>query len=267
MTNTETADPLSVRIKNLDNILIVGAVYLISMAILTYGEIRSSVPYSDPLFATEYFWTELQVAGLFLLATAFILDWKRIGFALPVFSDMKKLLPLLLVTGAGFTSWIIAFVTLPAGASVDLPGVLLTWRTTAVVGLTEEWMYRGILFVFFSRWFGLKKGAFTAMFFFGVLHLINIVAGVELSAAAFQFFNTMLLGSVFIIAAVGTRSLLFPIICHGLYDLFVIEAGKLYLLGSTAYGSLITVLISIPVGIYCVVQVAKLTGKEPFVTD
>lgn len=267
MTNTELAATIDPRLRNLDNPFLIGSLYVISMAILTYGEITSSVPYTDPLFATEYFWTELQVAGLFLLATALFLDRKRIGFTLPVLTDMKKLWPLLLVTGAGLMSWIFAFVTLPSGANVDLPGVLLTWRTTAVVGLTEEWMYRGILFVFFSRWFGLKKGAFTAMFFFGVLHLINIVAGVELSAAAFQFFNTMLLGSVFIIAAVGTRSLLFPIICHGLYDLFVIESGKLVVLGSSAYGSLITVLISIPIGIYCVVQVAKLTGKEPFTTE
>jgi membrane protease YdiL (CAAX protease family) len=264
---SEESDNRNVRLSNLDNPFLIGAVYVISMAILTYGEISSSVPYTDPSFVVEYFWTEIQVAGLFLLATAFFLDWKRIGFTLPVFTEVKKLLPLLLVTAAGFAAWFIGLVTLPDGFHYDLSTALSVWRTTAVVGLTEEWMYRGILFVFFSRWFGLKKGAFTAMFFFGVLHLINIVGGVPIQAATFQFFNTMLLGSVFILASVGTRSLLFPIICHGLYDLFVIEAARMHGLGSSQVGSLITVLISIPVGIYCVIQITKLIGKEPFIAD
>ncbi|MBP6672134.1 MAG: CPBP family intramembrane metalloprotease [Bacteroidetes bacterium] len=267
MTNSESAAVVPPRIRNLDNPYLIGAVYLISMALLTFGEIRSSVPYTDPLFVVEYFWTELQVAGLFLFVTAFFLDWKRIGFNLPTFSDPKKLLPLLMVTGAGMTAWIITLITLPAGVNYDIPGALATWRTTAVVGLTEEWMYRGILFVFFSRWFGLRKGSFIALTFFGILHLINIVGGVPLPAAAFQFFNTMLLGSVFILAAISTRSLLIPIICHGLYDLFVIEASKLHTLGSSEYGSLLTVAISIPVGIYSIIRIGKLEGKEPFVIE
>ncbi|MFZ4621648.1 MAG: CPBP family intramembrane glutamic endopeptidase [Bacteroidota bacterium] len=267
MAINEETSQVNPRLRNLDNPFLIGAVYLASMAILTYGEIRSSVPYTDPMFVVEYFWTELLVAGLLLLATAFFLDWKRIGFTLPMFTDIKKLLPLLLVTGAGFLASLIGYLTLPAGVNYDLMSALSVWRTTAVVGLTEEWMYRGILFVFFSRWFGMKKGAFTAMLFFGILHLINMVGGVPWQAATFQFFNTMLLGSVFILAAIGTRSLLFPIVCHGLYDLFVIVAAGLHGSGASQFGSLITALISIPVGIYCVIQLTKLKGKEPFISE
>lgn len=267
MAINEKATEVNSRLRNLDNLWLIGAVYIISMVLLTLGEIYSPVPYTDPLFVVEYFWTELQVAGLLLLATAFFLDWKRIGFTIPIFTDAKKLIPLLLVTAAGFAAWFIGLVTLPEGTQYDLGTALKVWRTTAVVGLTEEWMYRGILFVFFSRWFGLKKGAFIAMLFFGILHLINLVGGVPLPAATFQFFNTMILGSVFILASVGTRSLLFPIICHGLYDLFVIEATRMHGLGSLQYGSLVTVLISIPVGIYCIIQITKFNGKEPFTTE
>lgn len=267
MTGSEELTTNNPRLRNLDNVWLIGILYLISLILLTLGEVYSPVPYTDPLFVVEYFWAELQVAALLLLATAFFLDWERIGFTLPVFSDTKKLLPLLLVTSAGFAAWFIGLITLPASVHYDLTTALSVWRTTAVVGLTEEWMYRGILFVFFSRWFGMKKGAFIAMLFFGILHLINMVGGVPLPAATFQFFNTMILGSVFILASVGTRSLIFPIICHGLYDLFVIEATRMHGLGSPQFGSLITVLISIPVGIYCIIQITKFSGKEPFTTE
>jgi membrane protease YdiL (CAAX protease family) len=268
MATNETPSEVSARLRNLDNPLLIGIVYILSMALLTYGEIHSSVPYTDPSFVIEYFGTELQVAALFILATLIFFDRKRIGLTMPVFEKGKLLVPLLLVTGAGLASWIVGFFSLPAGVEYDFMSALTVWRTTAVVGFTEEWMYRGLLLVFFTRRFGMKNGSFTAMLFFGILHLINIVGGVPPSASIFQFFNTMILGSVFILAAIGTRSLLFPIICHGLYDLVVMESSKMSALGSSPYIGLITIVITLPVGIYSVMKIYRFEGKgnEPFIS-
>ncbi|MCU0452262.1 MAG: CPBP family intramembrane metalloprotease [Bacteroidetes bacterium] len=264
MLETNAAGPVDTRVQNCDNVFMVGGVYLLSMALLTYGGVSSPVPYVDPSFASRYFWTELGVAALFVAATLFLFDRRTLGLSWPVAGDLKMILPLavVLLTAAG--SWAYSMIALPDGRSVDLEAAFGTLRTTLVVGFGEEWMYRGLLFVFFGRRFGMKKGGFLALLFFGILHLINAAFGVPLVAVAFQFINTMVLGSLFLAAAVGTRSLFVPMIAHGLYDFFVIDSSRVTHLGGPTDGSFVLIGTALVCSVVAIRFMLRFHGVEPY---
>lgn len=249
---------------HLDNRLIVAVLYLSSLVILSYGLITSPVPYTDPSFASHYLSTELTVAVLFLLATGFFFDRRRIGLRAPELVEPKKAVPLAIVLLASFLSWLYNVLTLPADVPYTFAPALDTLKTTLTVGFTEEWMYRGLLFAFFSRMFGLRTGAIIALVLFGALHLLNMFGGTTPGMAAFQFLNTILLGSTFLLAAIGTRSLLFPMLAHGLYDFSVIDTMRFMHAGTGTPGPLIVAGVNLVVAGYCLWVVFSLRGTEPF---
>jgi membrane protease YdiL (CAAX protease family) len=263
VTNHKT-DITAVRLRNLDHPAITGTIYLLSLVVLLLGLLRSTYPYGDARMVAGYLGTELQVLALFIIATVWLFPAARIGLQRPVFSNIRSLLPLAALLAIALINWIIGLCTLPATALIDASLSAGVLATTLVVGFTEEWMYRGLLFAALSRRFGLRNGAFIALVLFGVLHLLNMAAGMPPIGALFQFFMTMLIGSTLMLAAVGTRSLWIPVIVHGLYDFLTIETSRMIAAGSASWLALPVLVIGPVFGIYCLIRIARLEGSEPY---
>jgi membrane protease YdiL (CAAX protease family) len=257
-------DTSATRLRRLDHPAITGTIYLLSLAVLLLGLLRSTYPYGDPRMVADYLVTELQVLALFIIATIWLLPAARIGLQRPVFTNIRSLLPLAALLATALICWIIGLCTLPATAIIDASLSAGVLATTMLVGFTEEWMYRGLLLAALSRRFGLRKGAFIALILFGGLHLLNIAAGMPPIGALFQFFMTMLIGSTLLLAAIGTRSLWIPIACHGIYDFLTVETSRLIAAGSAQWLALPVLLIGPILGIYCLTRIAKLEGSEPY---
>ena len=255
---------LGAHVRNLDSPVLVAVFYLASIGLLLLGAIRSAYEYTDPRFVVDYFGTELQVAVLLLFATIAFFPAARIGLRGPELENGPKIIPLAIVFAVAIAGWIVSRLTVPAEVSIDSAMSLRILRTTLFVGVTEEWMYRGLLFVSLSRWLGLRRGAYSSLLLFGALHLLNIAAGVAAPAAIIQFFMSMLAGGTFLLAAVGTRSLVVPIVAHGFYDFFVIDAGRFHAAGAISWTAVVVLGVNLIVGIFCMIRIARLEGKEPF---
>lgn len=263
LPNTASAE---LRLRNLDNRLLVAAVYAGALVLYLYGGLRSVHPYGDPRFVIGYFTTELGVAVFLLLTTALFFPAARLGFRLPSIGNARQLLPLAVLLLTALGAWVAVRASLPAGAPVDNGMSLRVLRTTVMVGLTEEWIFRGLMLAALCRWLGLRRGAIVSLLLFGGFHLMNIALGVPPLAGLFQAFSTMLIGATFLLAALGTRSLLLPMIAHALYDFAVIDVGNLAHAGASGLPMLAILGTGIVAGVYSLIRIARLQGSEPYIS-
>jgi membrane protease YdiL (CAAX protease family) len=242
---------------------LVPLLYLGSMGVLLYGCATSPFDYTDPRFVVSFFPTQVAVL-LLLLATFALVPGASIGLRRPALVSVRQVVPLGLVVGTAFFGWLAARLTLPPGAPVDNGLSLGILRTTLLVGVTEEWVYRGLALAFLWRLLGARHGAYLALLLFGLLHLLNMAAGVPPPLAATQVLITMTIGASLLLAAVGTRSIWVVALLHGLYDFLVIDANSLRAAGAAAWTGYVGMPVTCLVGIYAFTRVWSLQGAEPY---
>jgi membrane protease YdiL (CAAX protease family) len=254
--------------RSLDRRAPVWAVLALCFGLLAWGEIRATQPYTSPAFVVGYFWTELQVTALLLVATALWWPPRQLGLRMPQApGSWSHVLPLALLVALALGVRLWTGAQLPVASAPDSPTSWLLLRTTLAVGLNEEWLFRGLALAAFSHWWGWRRGWMAALLAFGCLHLLNLIGGVPPAAAAFQFFNTMLMGSVFLLAAVATRSLLWPALGHALYDWAVIDTSRCIEGGAPAWGSLTLMAVALMLGCWALWALWHQNVHVPYPTD
>lgn len=254
-------------LRQLDNRWLVALVYLVSLSLLLLGAMHAPYSYGDPRLVAGFWLTELVVALMLLLATWAFFPAGRIGLRRPRLVRPRQLLPLLLLVGAAIAVWAYVRVTLHPAIVIDNILSLKILRTTLLVGVSEEWMYRGLLLAVLSRWFGLRRGAMFSLLLFGALHLFNLISGMTLVYGLLQFGMTILIGATFVLAAIGSRSLLIPMLAHGIYDFCVIDTLTSVEAGASAWPILIVSAMGLICGLFSLVWIARLKGQEPFVDE
>lgn len=242
----------------------VWGVLLGAFVLLAWGEIRATDPYTSPAFVVGYFWTELQVTAMLLVSTALFWPWQRLGLRAPRPASLRFVAPLLLLVVAAVAArlWVSAQVAAEVAPEVSTSWWLL--RTTLVVGLNEEWLFRGLALSAFCGWWGWRRGWLAALLAFACVHLLNLFGGVSPVGAVFQFVNTFLLGSVFLLAAVHTRSLLWPMLGHAVYDWAVIDAMRYVAAGATSFASLALSGFALLLGLFSVWTLWRSPGMKPY---
>lgn len=252
------------KIHKLDNRWWVVAVYLASLGILLLGALHAPYNYDDPRLVAGFWVTETIVVLMLWLATWRLFPASRIGLRRPVLVNAFQLIPLGLLVAASIVVWLYIRLTLHPAIMLDNLLSLRILRTTLLVGISEEWMYRGILLAALSRWFGLRRGIFISLFLFGVLHLFNIISGMSLQFAILQFFMTMLIGASLALAAIGSRTVLIPMLAHGIYDFCVIDTITSVQAGAPGWPILIVTVTGIVCGLISQIWLFVLKGREPY---
>lgn len=246
----------------------VWAVLAIAFVLLGWGEVRATDPYSSTAFVVGYFWTELQVTALLLVATVLFWPRQRLGLRLPQAAPWQHLAPLALVVIAALVVRMVVAtqvpVQVPAQAQPDAATGGWVLRTTLLVGVNEEWLFRGVALAAFCHWWGWRRGFVAALLAFACVHLLNLIGGVPPAGAAFQFFNTFVMGSVFVLAAVATRSLLLPMLGHGVYDWAVIDTQRFLAAGAPPALSLASAVFTLLLGIASLWVLWRLPVQAPF---
>jgi membrane protease YdiL (CAAX protease family) len=154
----------------------------------------------------------LVIAPAFLIAAVAWLRWDGLGLAPPKPRRALLLLWLPLL----YIALILASVALrgfPSAATIAFVFV-----NTLLVGISEELMFRGILFrgalSRMTRW----KAIWLSCFLFGLVHALNVLITGDLAAALLQALAAFMSGVLFMALRIRTGSLYPLIIVHALWD-------------------------------------------------
>lgn len=253
------------RVARLDSRVLVGMVAAAVLLIFGLGAWRAPNRYGTAAYVIDYFGTEAAGALFMLALTVLLLPPRHIGLRPPQWVSTRRVLPLLLLSAVVTVAWIGARASLPPAAVFDHDASWRVLRTTLLVGLNEEWIFRGLLLAALCRWWGLRRGALAALLAFGAFHLLNAMAGVPLPLALLQMVMATIAGSIFLLAALGTRSLWLPMGVHGLYDFAVIDIAAMSQVGAAPWPGLALAMAGPLVGVWCLFQVARLRASgEPY---
>jgi membrane protease YdiL (CAAX protease family) len=105
---------------------------------------------------------------------------------------------------------------------------------------------------------GIGRGVLLSSLCFGVVHGINVLGGAPVGQTLIQVTFTCILGTLFLLAAMGTRSLLLPILLHAVWDSAAFLNIYLQTLGASA--NAVSVLAS-ALGVLGVVQTFRVVRR------
>lgn len=252
------------RLQRLDRVWPALAVPGLIVVLSLYHLSSITARYDDPHFIAGLFMSELVVAVYLLLAVLLFFPPDRIGLRLPQAHKQQQLLPLAILMMTTLACWLTMRLSLPASTIVDNKLSLGLLKTTLLVGFNEELMFRGLVMAALSRYMGLRKGALISLMLFGLVHMSNTLIGVKFMYSLAQVFAAMLTGSLLLLAALATRSLLVPMAAHALYDFMVLDMSTMATASANPLLILLVPLTSISLGIYCLWQIFHLPEQEPF---
>jgi len=242
----------------------VWGVLAMAFVLLGWGEYAATEPYTSTAFIVGYFWIELQVTALLLVATALFWPWRQLGLRVPQAAAWRFVAPLALLIMVVLAVRVWAGTQVLAEARPDTATAWLLLRTTLLVGLNEEWLFRGLALAAFCRWWGWRSGWLAALLAFASLHLLNLIGDVPPVGAAFQFVNTFVMGSVFLLAAVATRSLLWPMLGHAFYDWAVLDTQRYMAAGASQVPSLLLSILALLLGLYSLWTLWHMPERVPY---
>lgn len=144
-------------------------------------------------------------------------DWQTLGFRKLEKNTLIWFLPAIILLIIGVTIVLKnVFTYHQGGDSINKLSFILL--TTLLVGITEELMFRGILFQSLLKKYSVQKSILLASLAFSLFHGINIIGGVPLNAIAYQLSITFVAGFYLTNVAYRMKSILPLIIWHGLWD-------------------------------------------------
>ncbi len=137
-----------------------------------------------------------------------------------------------------------------------------------LIGLSEEWIFRGILFDFLYRRSRQKGGTcFTAVLvsslIFGAFHLFNLLDGANAGGVLLQCGYSFLIGAMLAVVFLKTQNLWICVILHTLFDFGGFIVGDL---GTGAPQDTTFWILTIVTGVLCAVHIivtlVKIVRKE-----
>lgn len=166
-------------------------------------------------------WNIAMAIGLLALAT-FALRWRDLKFVAPRPPGSLRILwfPAL---------YLLLFIVLAGALGLPPPGTLVfVALNTAMVGISEEWMFRGVLFQGLRSRLPMLPSILVTSALFGAVHVLNVFVTGQMVEAVVQSAAAFLSGIVLIALLIRTGSLWVPIVYHALWDLgtFLVSAGS-----------------------------------------
>lgn len=156
-------------------------------------------------------WNLAMAVGLLALVTL-AMHWRDLKFVAPRPASSLRVLwfPAL---------YLLFFALLPAVLGLPAADTLLFIAlNTALVGLSEEWMFRGVLFQGLRSRLSMWPAILLTSLLFGAVHVLNVITTGQLAEAAVQAVAAFMSGMLLIALLIRTGSIWVPITYHALWD-------------------------------------------------
>jgi len=188
-------------------------VLVIWMLITMYGEIlQAGIGISLTELVSQQIVIALILAPLFLLAVIAFFKWDNLGLNFPTSIRSLTVIGLPTIYIAGFLGFTLV-KGFPAAQVVTF--VLIN---ALLVGISEELMFRGILFKSALSQFTVWKAIWISSIIFGAIHALNAFVTGDISTAFAQAIAATMSGIWFMAIRIRTGSLMPVMIVHGLWD-------------------------------------------------
>ena len=165
-------------------------------------------------------WNIVIAIGVLAVAT-FAFRWRDLKFVSPDPAGSLKLLwfPLIYLVVFGGTA---TFLGLP-----PLSTIFFLLLNTLLVGLSEEWALRGVVFQGLRTRFAMWPAIIGSSILFGSVHIMNVYVTGDFGGAVLQAVTATLSGVVFAALLIRTGSIWVPIVYHALWDFttFLMSSG------------------------------------------
>jgi uncharacterized protein len=240
--------------------------FLVSVGILLVGVFRMKRSYTDPALIIEVIPMQLGLTVFYAVLSSYF-GKRAVGLRPPAAGALRLALPLIGLIASGLLAWGLTISRLPLNLTFDDETLVPMALGTLLVGFTEEWMFRGLLLGAFSAWFGLRRGAFLSLTLFAALHLSNALAGQSLWQTLGQVVGTFIVGAIFVLVAVRTRSIALTVLGHATHDFLILNIRHAQTYGATAAPAVFLVLGTGIFGFYSLNRLAKLEGGGLYLDD
>lgn len=157
------------------------------------------------------------LAGLLVLAFATLLfRWGDLGFNAPDWGALTRVMWFPILTLAPFLilAWGIGF---PPGRAVGFLAL-----NTTLIALSEEWLFRGILFRALSSRFRLWPAILMTSALFGAFHVLNAFVLQDLGMALAQSVAAMMTGLLLVALMLRTGSIWPGVVYHMVWNFGVL---------------------------------------------
>lgn len=149
--------------------------------------------------------------GLLALVTL-VMRWRDLKFVAP--RPARSLLVLWFPA-----LYLLFFALLPAVLGLPPAGTLLFIAlNTALIGLSEEWMFRGVLFLGLRSRLKLWPSILLTSLLFGAVHVLNVITTGQLIEAVVQSVAAFMSGMLLLALLIRTGSIWIPMAYHTLWD-------------------------------------------------
>lgn len=163
------------------------------------------------LLSSGIAWNVLAGIGVLGVAT-WVFGWRDLGFGPPDGWSVAKLVWFPILTLLPFYAIALA-VGLPPG-----PAMLYLALNTTLVALSEEWMFRGILFHGLRTRLRTWPAVALTSVLFGAIHVLNAFALGDLHLAAAQAVAAMMTGFLLLALMLRTGSIWTAIVYHMVWN-------------------------------------------------
>lgn len=153
------------------------------------------------------------VAGLAVLAVASrVFRWTDLGFGPPAVWSLARVIWFPILTLLPFYAIALA-IGLPPGRTM-----LFLAINTALIALSEEWMFRGILFRALGTRLRVWPAVLLTSVLFGAVHVLNAFALGDIALASAQAVAAMMTGLLLIALMLRTGSIWTAVVFHMVWN-------------------------------------------------
>lgn len=156
-------------------------------------------------------WNLAMAVGLLALVTL-AMHWRDLKFVAP-----RPASSLLILWFPAL--YLLFFALLPAVLGLPPAGTLLFIAlNTVLVGLSEEWLFRGVLFQGLRSRLSMWPAILLTSLLFGAVHVLNVITTGQLAEAVVQAVAAFMSGMLLIALLIRTGSIWVSITYHALWD-------------------------------------------------
>lgn len=173
----------------------------------------------------------------------------------------KKRKPAYLLSSVLFVPVVgFSLYSMVTGFSPDLPFFILI-IDTALIGIAEEGMYRGILLGGFVNKMHPVAAILLSSVFFCILHVLNLIGGLSSSEVISQMGSTFVMGMFLGAMYLDTKNIIFPVVFHSAWDYILLSDS----LADISFVPIVIIGVYIAEVLITLLIIAKIIrGKEQF---